>query len=171
MASAEHKAQRQAATKDAEASRAREKRQRERVDAAARSAQAAGERTCRHLRICQLAASRGLQVEEKMRTATAARLREGWRWRIEPAGEAGKRLVLFEHASTNREGHADERVRDAEETEVRAAILYTSFGWGLFAAGYVREGQLIGMYAGELITERQYSALTEAKGLWHTLAA
>jgi len=80
-------------------------------------------------------------------------------------------MLLFEHASTNHEGQADERVRDGEDTEVRAAILHTSFGWGLFAAGYVREGQLIGMYAGELITGRQYSALTEATGLWHTLAA
>ena len=71
-ASAQHKAQRQDATRTDEAGRVREKRQRARVDAVARGAQAAEERTSRHLRICQLAAARGHKVEEEMRTTTVA---------------------------------------------------------------------------------------------------
>ena len=128
-------AQRQAATRAAEAGRVREERQRARDEAMARGAQAAEERTSRHLRICQLAAARGYKVEEEMRTTTVARLRERWRWRIEPVGGAGERLVMFEHAGTNQEGQEDERVRDAKETELRAAILRTSFGWGYLPLG------------------------------------
>ena len=149
----------------------REERQRARDEVMARGAQAAEERTSRHLRICQLAAAKGYKVEEEMRTTTVARLRERWRWRTEPVGGAGERLVMFEHAGTNQEGREDERVRDAKETELRAAILRTSFGWGLFAAGYVKHGQYIGWYAGDTISEQQYNVLTEATGLWHTLAA
>ena len=80
-ASAQHMAQRQAATRAAEAGRVREERQRAREEVMARGAQAAEERTARHLRICQLAAARGHIVEEEMRTTTVARLRERWRWR------------------------------------------------------------------------------------------
>ena len=113
LASTQNKAARQAATKAAETETAHEERQRERDDAAARGAQEARERTSRHLRICQLAASRGWKVEERMRTTTAARLQERWRWRIELAGEAGERLLLFEHARAQ-----TKRARRTSESEM-----------------------------------------------------
>jgi len=102
-----------------------------------------------------------------MRAASAASLREAWRWALEPVGEDGEMLVLFNHAG---EGARDRDGRDAD-IEVRAAIMHTSFGRGLYVTGTVKEGQNIGWYDGQIITESQYHKLTEKTGLRHTLKA
>ena len=47
--------------------------------------------------------------------------------------------------------------------------MHTKFGRGLFAVGRVRSGQAIGWYDGEHITRAEYTRLTAATGLWHTL--
>ena len=103
-----------------------------------------------------------------LRPTTAARLRDTHRWRLVPAGGKGELLVLFDHAG---EGARDRDERDPPDTEVRAAILHTSFGKGLFVAGKVTKGEHIGWYSGDRISLQQYNTLTEATGRWHTLIA
>ena len=155
------------ATSSEAAERARDARRRSRANAAAHRTQEAHECASRHKHICQLAALQGRQVRDDLRKTDPARLREAWRWRSEPAGGGGEMLVLFEHAG---EGARDGDERDTD-TEVRAAILHTSFGRGLFVAGTVQKGQNIGWYDGDNITEEQYCKLTEETGLRHTLEA
>ena len=107
----------------------------------------------------------GWQVHVSMRQMTVARLRDARRWRLEPAGDKGELLVIFDHAG---EGARDRDERDPPDTEVRAAILHTSFGKGLFVAGKVTKGQHIGWYSGDRISLQQYNTLTEATGRWQT---
>ena len=111
------------------------------------------EAASRHARIHQMAAQQGRHLPDSMRAASAASLREAWRWALEPVGEDGEMLVLFNHAG---EGARDRDGRDAD-IEVRAAIMHTSFGRGLYVTGTVKEGQNIGWYDGQIITERQYN--------------
>ena len=126
------------------------------------------EAASRHARIHQMAAQQGRHLPDSMRAASAASLREAWRWALEPVGDSGETLVLFNHAG---EGARDRDARDPPETEVRAAILHTSFGKGLFVAGKVTKGQHIGWYSGDRISLQQYNTLTEDTGRWHTLIA
>ena len=155
-----------AANSDA-AARARSTRRRGRVDAAAQRTQE--EHTCasQHARISQLVAQQGRHMPGSLRTATAVSLREAWRWALEPVGEEGEMLVLFDHAG---EGARDGDERDTD-MEVRAAVMNTSFGRGLYTTGTVQKGQNIGWYDGDNITEEQYCKLTEETGLRHTLEA
>ena len=139
-------------------------RLRDREAAMARRTLEKREAASRHARIHQMAAQQGRHLPDSMRAASAASLREAWRWALEPVGDSGETLVLFNHAG---EGARDRDGRDAD-IEVRAAIMHTSFGRGLYVTGTVKEGQNIGWYDGQMITERQYNKLTETTGLRHT---
>ena len=75
-------------------------------------------------------------------------------------GGAGEKLALYDHA--------DEGARDRDE-EVRAAMLHTEFGLGMFVAARVISGQQMAWYDGERISPAQYTRLTAATGLWHTV--
>ena len=111
--------------------------------------------------------ARTAHARQLAHNATAASLREAWRWVLEPVGEEGEMLVLFDHAG---EGARDGDERDTD-MEVRAAVMNTSFGRGLYTTGTVQKGQNIGWYDGDNITEEQYCKLTEETGLRHTLEA
>ena len=70
------------------------------------------------------------------------RLKERWRWSFVPAGER-EQLVLFDHGE--RGGRADQ--------EVRAAILESAYGRGLYYASDASHGREIGFYDGEVVTQ------------------
>ena len=78
-----------------------------------------------------MAAANGRSVAENVRVTPAVRLQESWRWRLEEVEGTEERLVLFNHAGAGA-WDRDERVEGQRPVEVRAAIMYTSFGMGLF---------------------------------------
>ena len=89
---------------------------------------------------------------------------------MEPAGDEGEMLVLFDHAEEGA-GDTDEGATHIEDIEIRAAVMYSSFGRGLFCASRVKSGQHLTWYDGERIARHEYCTLTEDTGLWHTLSA
>ena len=86
------------------------------------------------------------------------RMKERWRWSFTPAG-AREQLVLFNHGERGGQ----------EVQEVRAAILESEYGRGLYYASGVSRGREIGYYDGVEVTLQQYNNLDEYTGLRHTL--
>ena len=110
-------------------------------------------------RMEEMARAAGLRLEGEMReVGGVGRLREGWRWSFTPAGER-EQLVLFNHGVEG--GPADQ--------EVRAAILESEYGRGLYYASDASRGREIGYYDGEEVTHQEYCKLDEYTGLRHTL--
>ena len=70
-----------------------------------------------------------------------------------------EQLVLYNHGVEG--GPADQ--------EVRAAILESEYGRGLYYASDASRGREIGYYDGEEVTEQEYCTLDEYTGLRHTL--
>ena len=73
--------------------------------------------------------------------------------------EGAARALEFNHGEKG--GQADQ--------EVRAAILESEYGRGLYYASDVSRGREIGYYDGVEVTEQEYSELDEYTGLRHTL--
>ena len=93
-------------------------------------------------RIAELASEGGLGLEAEMReVGGVGRLKEKWRWSYMPAG-AREQLVIFDHGA--KDGPADQ--------EIRAAILESEYGRGLYYASNVSRGREIGYY----MTGRRY---------------
>ena len=110
-------------------------------------------------RIEELARREGRGLERDMRgTGGVDRMREKWRWSLLPAG-AREQLVLFDHGERG----------GAPDQEVRAAVLESEYGRGLFYASSAAKGKEVGYYAGEEVTLQQYMELDEDTGLRHTL--
>ena len=110
-------------------------------------------------RMEELAKREGRRLERDMRDAGGVdRLREQWRWSLLPAG-AREQLVLFDHGERG----------GAPDQEVRAAVLESEYGRGLFYASSAAKGKEVGYYAGEEVTLQQYMELDEDTGLRHTL--
>ena len=109
--------------------------------------------------IAGLAEQCGYQLGEQLRdTASVGKLREAWRWSREPSDSGSRQLVLFEHGATA-----------GDDTEVRAAVLESEYGRGLYYASMARRGSALGYYDGNIVTEREYKRLNEDTGLRHTL--
>ena len=110
-------------------------------------------------RIEELARREGRGLERDMRgTGGVDRMREKWRWSLLPAG-AREQLVIFDHGERG----------GAPDQEVRAAVLESEYGRGLFYASSAAKGKEVGYYAGEEVTLQQYMELDEDTGLRHTL--
>ena len=115
------RAQAEATTTTAGAGQAR----RGRTEAVARKARQREEaRRAKAAEIADLAAQCGYQLGEQLRDVTSVgKLREAWRWRREPPDSGGGQLVLFEHGAAA-----------GDDTEVRAAVLGSEHGRGLYYA-------------------------------------
>jgi len=99
------------------------------------AARTAGRERARE-RMEELAREGGWRLDEEMREVRGVgRLREKWRWSFTPAG-AREQLVLFNHGEED--GPADQ--------EVRAAILESEYGRGLYYASKVSRGREIGSH-------------------------
>ena len=110
-------------------------------------------------RIQEIAREGGWELDRELREVGGiGRIKERWRWSFVPAGER-EQLVLFDHGE--RGGRADQ--------EVRAAILESAYGRGLYYASDASHGREIGFYDGEVVTQREYTELDEYTGLRHTL--
>lgn len=70
-----------------------------------------------------------------------------------------EQLVLFNHGKQG----------EAPDQEVRAAILESEYGRGLFYASNAPKGREVGYYDGEEVSREQYTELDEDTGLRHTL--
>ena len=86
------------------------------------------------------------------------RIKERWRWSFSPTGER-EQLVLFDHGE--RGGRVDQ--------EVRAVILESEYGRGLYYASEASHGRELGFYDGEVVTGEEYTELDVYTGLRHTL--
>ena len=86
-----------------------------------------------------MARAGGWALDEELREVGGiGRIRERWRWSFTPAG-AREQLVLFNHGE--RGGQAVQ--------EVRAAILESEYGRGLYYASEASHGRELGYYDGE----------------------
>ena len=112
-----------------------------------------------HSRSYEKAREGGWELDGELREVGGiGRIKERWRWSFFPAGER-EQLVLFDHGECG--GRADQ--------EVRAAILESAYGRGLYYASDASHGREIGFYDGKVVTEREYTELDEYTGLRHTL--
>ena len=110
-------------------------------------------------RIEEMARAGGRGLEEDMReVGGVSKLKEKWRWSFEPAG-AREQMVMFDHGERG----------GPEDKEVRAAILESEFGRGLYYTSTVSRGREVGFYDGEVVTREEYVELDEYTGLRHTL--
>ena len=107
----------------------------------------------------EMARAGGWALDEELREVGGiGRIRERWRWSFAPTG-AREQLVLFNHGE--RGGQVVQ--------EVRAAILESEYGRGLYYASGASHGRELGYYDGEAVTVQEYSNLDEYTGLRHTL--
>jgi hypothetical protein len=126
---------------------------------AQRAARRVGERAEAARRIAALARAGGWELEGELReVGGVGRIKEKWRWSFTPAG-GKEQLVLFDHGEYG--------VR--ADQEVRAAILESEYGRGLYYASEASRGREIGYYDGVEVSEREYGELDEYTGLRHTL--
>ena len=110
-------------------------------------------------RIAELARKEGRALEERMRgVESVAKLKEKWRWSFTPTG-AQEQLVLFDHGERG----------SREDKEVRAVILVSEYGRGLYYASEAAQGMALGYYDGEEVTDQEFGELDECTGLRHTL--
>ncbi len=106
-----------------------------------------------------MARAGGWELDAELREVGGiGRIRERWRWSFKPAG-AREQLVLFNHGE--RGGQAVQ--------EVRAAILESEYGRGLYYASEASHGRELGYYDGEGVTLQEYNSLDGYTGLRHTL--
>ena len=66
--------------------------------------------------------------------------------------------MLFEHGAGS-----------GDDTEVRAAVLESEYGKGLYYASAAVKGRPIAFYDGVVVSEEEYHRLNEETGLSHTL--
>ena len=125
----------------------------ERVQGRARGRE--GRRAAVAEKIEEMARAGGWRLERELReVGGVGRIKERWRWSFTPAG-AREQLVLFYHGE--RDGLADQ--------EVRAAILESEYGRGLYYACDASHGRELGFYDGEVVTRTEYLDLDVYTGL------
>ena len=110
-------------------------------------------------RIAAVARREGRELSEELREVRGVgRIKERWRWSFSPTG-AREQLVLFNHGQVDGE----------EDQEVRAVILESSYGRGLYYASAASRGREYSFYDGVQVTREEYVELDEFTGLRHTL--
>ena len=110
-------------------------------------------------RIVEVARKEGRELSEELREVRGVgRIKERWRWSFSPTG-AREQLVLFNHGQVDGE----------EDQEVRAVILESSYGRGLYYASAASRGREYSFYDGMQVTREEYVELDEFTGLRHTL--
>ena len=110
-------------------------------------------------RIVALARRDGRELVEELREVGGiGRIKERWRWSVSPTGER-EQVVLFNHGQEGGQ----------EDQEVRAVILESQYGRGLYYASAASKGRELSFYDGVQVTREEYVELDEFTGLRHTL--
>ena len=102
-----------------------------------------------------VARKKGQELSEELREVRGVgRIKERWRWSFSPTG-AREQLVLFNHGQVDGE----------EDQEVRAVILESSYGRGLYYASAASRGREYSFYDGVQVTREEYvESWTNSRG-------